>query len=393
VWAAWLCDTRTGLIGPQVPLATGGSWDVTLNDIDAVTLNLADGWLDTIPTQWWREWQGSILLAHTCGIRPVWEGWVFGPITNRPSQDIINVDENTKLAVDSLPGAGMREMLKYRIATAHDWNGSNLDAIKNTQIQFTKMALGTIQEELVKLACAKTAGNLPVRFNAAWRQADMPNDDGHTKTYDGFNVSNNDIDKLIDDLSNYVGGPDFMLRAGMDTPVDDVWRAYVLCVHGLEDQPWLPQEQMLIWDTTAPDSPFSRVEVTTNAATTTRQWATGAGDGAGVLIEVAQNDALIQSGMPLLESVGAYQSVSIADTLQRHAQADLAAVAAPRVQVNVTVQADHPASVLGSWHVGDRVQLVVAGQRNLSAGTHLMTVISASGSPDSESVDVSLQED
>ncbi|GAA2178568.1 hypothetical protein GCM10009785_01660 [Brooklawnia cerclae] len=395
-WSAWLVETTTGAVGPQVPLAAGGSWEITLNGIESWTLSLPDRWLDTVPRRWWNKWQASALICHSCPLWPEDHPWVLGPVTSVPKASTVTSADKQKTVIDTLSGTGLREILRWRkITGVVDWTSNDaLDALKNSVATFTGMSLGTIQEEIVRLAIARKAGRLPIRFDERWRQTGLAQDDGHTRNYEGWNVANNDADKLITELSEVIGGPDFMLRPGLDTRADDVWRAYATCLHGLEGQPWLPQERQIVWDATAPNGPVYGLDPAADAGgIRTRRWATGAGEGAGIAMQVSEDDGALADGMPLLEQSAAYQSVTNLPPLLDHAQADLAASSKPTVQLDLKVRGDHPQAVVGSWHVGDRVQVITPRLRDLDAGEHLMTIISARGGLDSEEIAVQLQED
>lgn len=397
MWGAWFANSQSGAVGPQIPLGgDSGSADITLNDIDTWSLKFPDSFLDTVPMKWWYPWMGSVLIMHKCETMPDWQPWSFGPITEWPKSSTTSLGpDGAEMLMEDISGNGMREFLKYRFITgpAESQSLTDMAAMEKSTVTFTKMSLGTIQEELTKLALNRTSGVLPIRFDPSLRQANQDDDDSHRRSYDGYNVSNNDADKLITDLSNVIGGPDYMLHAGLDTS-SGYWQAYTTCTHGVEGQPQIPQKAMLSWDATAPGGPVSSYEVSTDSGTiTTRSYATGAGEGAAIVMQAAQNDAQLNAGMPLLERTTSYESITNLPPLLAHAKADLAAGAFPTVQVTTKIRADHPQSAIGLWRVGDRVRMKVPYHRWLSHGEYIFTIIGAKVDLTSEDVTLSLQVD
>lgn len=388
MWAAWLADTITGTLGPQIPLLHSGKVDTPLNGVESWSVTLPNGWLRHVDKRWWTPWRASILIGHVSDLLPEVTAWCFGPITDPPSTDRIALD-GTAQAVDTLTGAGLREILKHRIYTGGvDYTG-DVDKVKAAIGQFEGMSLGTIQSLLVEAATQRRGGRLPVSFAMSQRETGL-GDKGRQRTYEGFNVANCDIDKLISEISNVKDGPDLMLRPRLVVDIGE----HVVCdvVHGTSRSTNIPQARQLVWDTTAPAGPINSLKIVSDAGSVVnRIWATGAGEGQGIAMQVRESDALLQQGYPLLEAVHTSQSTTRLETLAEHAAGQLASRSAPTVQVELSVQADHPSSLVGAWHVGDRVQLITPEHPALPAGQHLMTIISASVDLTSETVAIHLQ--
>ena len=384
MWHAWLVDTRSGWRGADLLPLLGGSVDVSLNEIDQVSVQVPDEVLRRLDARWWSPWRACLVVGHSCPLAPEPVAWAGGPITDMPQPSTITVD-GVGRAVDKLTAAGMRRILAYRHHTGgQDYRG-DVEAVKHATTHWTGLSLGTIARDLVEASTRRTGGELPIAYPQP-RETGL-GAAGHERTYEGWNLANDDLDKLLTDLSEVEHGPDIMLRPRLD---DNrvVWDMLTGTSAGVH----LPQDRQLVWDATAPAGPITDLEVHTDATSMcTRVWATGAGEGAGTAMAVAQADDLLSVGWPLMETVVTSRSTEQVDTLAGHARGRLAAGAAPIVQVNVTVQADHPSSLLGTWHVGDRVQLVTPDHPALPAGTHLMTVISATADLASESVTVHLQ--
>lgn len=388
MWGAWLVETMTGRVGARLDLL-GGSVETVLNGAD--TLKIATPWheLAKVDRRRWAPWQASLLIAHACPLLPDWRAWASGPIINLPSAEHVSINgEDTVVA--EIPGKGLREMLRYRIETAGTDYTGDVDAVKTATRKLSGMSLGTIGAELVKAALARRGGQLPIRFRAELRETGLT--PGHERTFEGFNVASSDVDKLLSNLSEVQGGPDFVLRPSLTT--DNGWQVTHDLLHGSSASPHIPQERQLVWDATAPDGPVTGMQIVTDSSlVATRVWATGAGDGAGIAMQVAEDQERLSAGWPLMETVVSSQTTTELATLAQHASGRLEAGHSPTVQANVTVQADHPASVLGTWHVGDRVLLCTPDHPALPAGEYLMTIITASADLGSESVRVHLQED
>ena len=388
MWGAWLVDTRTGIVGARLPLLAGTA-SVTLNDADEWDIQVPDGFLDTAPADAYQPWRASVLIAHSCDLLPSWAPFAFGPITTPPAPDTVTIN-GSRHAVDKITGAGMRKIFEYRIETGVDYRPGAIPT--DASITFEGMSLGTIQSELVRRATQRAGGMLPLTFPAQLRETGLGSK-GHTRTYEGWNVANNSVDKLITDLTEVKNGPDFMLRPTLSDPDAGQWKATCKVLHGTSTDPHIPQDRQLVWDATAPHGPMTGFEVPVSASTLcTRVWATGAGEGSTTAMQVAQADDLLAEGMPLLERTEAHQSVESTDVLAQHAAGTLESGRTVTRQVNATIEADHPSSVLGTWHVGDRVTLITPPHRNLPAGEHLMTIIDASIDLGSETVTVHMQE-
>lgn len=407
-WAAWLIETATGRIGPRVPALAGSKAEWLINGTGSWTVVCDGAWLDAVPRRWWYPWASGVLVCHDAddgsGPQPV----VAGPATAVPAASM-GPDGETGAPV-TLSGQDYRALLARRIITGwRDWPAPDSTwELQHEQLALEGMSLGTVAQRLVEKAMDRYAGALPVDVLPALAQ-DGLGAAGHTRTYYAHNLSNNDCDKLLTDLSNADGGPDIALRpvlrpgggAGPDT-------VRVELHHGVEGQPQIPQRGMPVWDAARPHGSVAGLKATTDSSGLyTRSWATGAGQDADILMDVRQNDDLMRAGMPLMEQVRAYQSVTRHETLLEHVDADLAAARTPVVQWQVDVDARAPGTRPGlDWSVGDRVRLLTPPSRayaRLEDGPDLpapprpldltVTTLSASADLDRDVVTVKMQED
>lgn len=365
-WGVWLIETTTGRVGPRVPLLAGSKAGWCINGAGSWTVVTDGAWLDTVPRRWWYPWASGVLVCHDAGDGSGWRPVQAGPAAAMPSAPVGPNGEAGQPV--TLSGGDYRAILAERIITGwRDWDGSSGTwDLQHEQLTLSGMSLGTIAARLVQKAMERYAGTLPIVLPAELEQTGLPDDDGHRRTYQAHNLSNSSAAKLLDDLSNVIGGPDMALRPVLDLG-DGMQpdRVAVEFRHGVEGQPQIPQAGMRVWDATRPRGNVTGLKVTCDASgMCTRAWATGAGQDADILMDVRQNEALMHAGAPLLERTRAYQSVTQHGTLLAHVDADLAAGAAPTVQWQVEVDASAPGTRPAlDWHVGDRVRLLTPPTR------------------------------
>jgi hypothetical protein len=161
--------------------------------------------------------------------------------------------------------------------------------------------------------------------------------------------------------------------------------------HGMTDNaPFIPQTNTPVWDTTAAMSQVTDLDMTTTGSyQTNRVFATGDGTNAQMKIRVAQDTTPLAVGYPLLETVQNYSGVKILETLQSHANANLAQNSKKLVEIQLSVRADGEHR-LGTFWPGNRVKLVVKGWRSLPDGTHNLRLLNINGS-DNNVIKMSLQ--
>ena len=86
MWRAYLIETMSGLVGPEVEMSTNGRLDITLNQIGSATVTVQKSSLEGITTRWLRPWAQGFLLTLEVdalgGEVPVFAG----PITAPPDE-------------------------------------------------------------------------------------------------------------------------------------------------------------------------------------------------------------------------------------------------------------------------------------------------------------------
>lgn len=406
MWSAFLFQTTTGQVGPQVPFHDQ-KWSVSLNDTEKFSLELKKSSLPNLDLKYWLDpWWAGVLIC--------WKGEpiVAGPITQRPTESFDDI---------SLECSGIRAVLARRLALTEksDWT-----SLAKTELAYRNMSLGSIAREVVKVAQNRPGGVLPIRYpvlegvpgnlpecqtedgnNCYWNAATRGNGKGssfyringvttyvdnpkgtHERTYKGFNLSNIFVDDVLTKLSEVINGPDIMFRPRLVASNQLVFDM----VYGTEKDPRLPQTSDVVFDTTAQYHGVSELRVVvTGSYQTHRVFATGAGQDEGTLIRMAQNLDPTKTGYPFLESVYDSGDSENADVVLNHARGNLQQNTANLLEMSMKVSAEglYP---LGSYQVGDVVQIITKGWVSLSDGAHKARVLNINGDS-STSVNLSLQ--
>ena len=379
----YLIRTMTGEVGALLDGATG-TWSDPLNGYGDLKVVVSRARLAEVERSWWAPWSGGLLVTRTTphGEQPVYAG----PITAPPEEAVDTV---------TLTAKGLGAILERREVLARDFagldpvpSGEAMSELARSVVPLTGRSLGTIMQDIVTLSTrAKVGGQLPIRFASPREVASTLNQ----RTYLGHNLANISCWKLLTELSEVINGPDFHLRA--EWAAEDRSLIRWALHHGTAAQPTIAQDWVLDIDTTAPKSVASGVSVKADAKDyANRVYWTGAGEGEGVIVRVAQAPARLATYEPLLESVGSTSDSDNPDLIQEHAAAALAA-GGTTVQVSLSVDSEDVRAQMGLWRVGDLARVTVAGWLNIPDGTHLLRIISASGTSGDPLVALEFQPD
>ena len=385
-WVAYLVETRTGIVGKRLDIAASGSWSIPAVGIEEWDVTVSRAELRRIDPVRWSPWWASVLVC--------WEAsdgrqtpWLLGPITTPPT-------EHPASDTATLTCRGVGALLEHRVVLARDYDQQDgvgeMTWLAKSTVALRGMSLGTIAQEVVKYATwFKPGGRLPIRFATPREEGARLNE----RTYEGWNLANNGAWKRLMELSEVRGGPNIQFRpewASEDqTTVQWAMHTGTVAQHGIA------QDWTMDLDATSTRSMVAKLDVKVDAtALTHRHYQTGAGEGAGTLVRMAQDLTQVADGVPLLETVAATSDSENPALVQAHAEAALKAGARPVRQVTVTIDGSDPRCEIGRWHAGDLVQLTVGSEwLTIPAGTTLMRVIAVKGSWASSMVDLELQED
>lgn len=391
---------------------SAGSMQHTLNGVGEWSVTCAADTVLARPVRDWYPWAASILIMHKAdSMHNAWVPVMLGPVTAMP----VMARAAGGQAADTLTLSGhdIRAILQRRLQTGwRDWpRPQGTWQLQHESLRVTGMSLGTIAEKLVAIATERRFGGaLPIRYRRDLWQAGLPTDEGHTREYFAWNLTNNSIDKLLTDLSECEGGPDIVFRPGVETDErNNPTKAFVTMLHGKEGQPQVPMSgPPPLWDLTAPEGPVSSVATTWDASHIyTRRWATGDGMEADILMDVRDSPDMQSLGMPLMEDVTGYSSIVTHGALLHHVDALVAQGRRPSCQWTVTAQQDMwPCRIDSDWYLGDRVRLrvpwelprddfvaVASKPVRMDGGEVLATVMGMKCDFSSEQATIDLQED
>lgn len=367
MWSAYLIQTVTGVIGPRVEFSSGVSWQIHLNDIENLTLNLEKSSLPKVDANTWlAPWWGGLLWKWND--QPI----LAGPFTARPIENFKTV---------SVQVGGIRSIFAHRfvIAEQTDWT-----KVATSVIQYDGLGLGTIVKRVVGVSMAKPAGALPIEYPLP--DEVIPGDTLHQRTYPGYDIQNLLTTDVLTKLSNVHNGPDIMFKPRMINDSQLVWDLWT----GTEANPRIYQSNTAVWDTTAPQSSVTDLSIVTSGAyQTDRVFGTGAGTGAGTLVRMVEDSSQGAKQFPLLESSTSVGTETNPDVVISNAQGSLNQNLKMLHDINLTVRAEATPE-FGSYWSGDAVQLITKGWLAIPDGVNNCRLITMSGS-DSSDITLSLQ--
>lgn len=366
-WRAYLARTMDGATGRAL-VVTGGSVTITLNGIEEIRVECSRASLAGVERHWWSPGSGAVLVTWEGdeGEVPIAAGRIDAPVGEDRAHKTITITA-------SGPGA----ILADRTVLDRDYSPGEEDAAKTSTIYWSGVSLGSMVGRIVQAACAKRNGWLPIVVPPVQYTS-------HERTYEGWNLGNNNAWKRIQELTEVIGGPDVMFRPRW---VDSDHTAFEWALAtGTEDQPGIAQQGPILWDSTSHDSPVESITVTSTAALAHRVYATGSGEGAGIALAIA--DAPLPEWMPLVEAVIADSDADHDPLLREKAAAAL--VTQPLDQLDMQVSS-RGQGAFGTWHVGDLVDVQVEGWLHVPDGVHQARLIAATFDLGSEVATVKCQ--
>lgn len=369
-----------GARGARLDLAAEGSWEVPLNGIESFSVTVGKDQVRRLDPLWWSPYRTSVCVS--------WQredgslvAWVAGPITGPPTET---------RATATFECRGIGAIFERRVLTAQEPISLSTAAqveMMTKNLRYTGMSYGTIGQEVVKRGLAKVGGTLPIVFGSPREQGSTL----RTRTYDGYNLANNQVWKRLTELSGVRNGPDIAFRPRWNA---EGWLEWVM-VHGTHAQPQIAQDWSMDLDTTSSLSPVASVDVTADASKlASRVYWTGAGEGSTTMVRVAEDRSRLHDQMPILETVGSTSDSANRDLIREHAIAGLAASRDVVTQINITVDGEDERCEIGRWRVGDAARVTLGDEwLTVPAGTTSKRIISAKGSWTNSMVDLAFQDD
>ena len=366
MWEAYFFQVVSGTIGPKVNFKDL-SWSISANDIGEFKVSLSKTDLPDIrQNPWLNEWWSGIVVMYAGN--PI----VAGPIISRPSESFTEIKLDCK---------DIRSVFEHRLAINEQDDWAKLAANK---VKYSGMSLGTIRKNVVQLGMNKPGGPLPISFPIA--DQDAPADGEHQRTYEGYNLSNINVDAILTKLSGVVNGPDFQFKPRLTS--DNKLTFDML--YGTEAYPYLQQDFVPVWDTTSTYGDVTDLDIVrTGTYMLNRAFVTGDGKNEATKIKEAHDFRFLERGYPLLEGVRSFGEIKTSEVLQGHATGYLNSNKNPMMEIQLTVRADgnYP---LGTFWPGWECQLHIKNWLDLKDGAYWMRILTISGS-NANSVRMSLQ--
>lgn len=368
LYEAWLVETMTGQLSAKLDVLSG-SWSQTAGAADEIKLTVSKAPLRGLDLgRWLIPWKTGVLV--TVDGLPL----TMGPLTQPPDISRTTVD---------LTAGGALSLLDRRYATAADYApGQGVDLAESV-LSYSGLSLGSIAWRLVENAMARRGGALPIVQGSP----DEVMSPGNERNYQGFDVSNLGTAHLLELLSGVIRGP--QVRFDAQWADDTHRRAEWVMRHGTKVSVDIPQAIVLTVDTTAPRGRITEPTVKTAWTPYAKIYGTGAGEGSGTLIGIAENTD-IMNNLPLIEAVISDTSAEDLDTLTGHIQAKLDTCRTMTVQVNTSIDTtagQHPTV----WHPGE-IALVRLSDEWWPLPTEMdARIVTRKGTIGSPIVDVELQ--
>ena len=383
MWSCFIFDTMTGLVQRSIDIPAL-SWRLTVSNCSLATTRdkgVGEDEGSGLRVPWSvlevdDSSQADRLLAPLRrGICLAWDGVpvVAGAIGSRT-----DTWEDTSFSLVS-----PFDLLKSRIAVVEGTFGAAEGHTTSSFHRWTGQSLRSIASWLICNAVTKPGGQLPIDY------AHYQNERGkHERTYDGFNARNNDINKLLGELTNVIGGPDMQFRPYMYDSTHLHWRF----IAGSDGDPHIHSDGLIPVLNCFPGGGSIQNLTVAHLPPVMRVYGTGAGEDKATLSHLAQDMTLCQRSdpWPLLESTaadsGGWDNYGL---VQKHTEAQLAASKMPLVQMKGTVNVSDPDCPLqpGTFWPGQLCLVDIDGFMSLPSGRYSLRVMEMSGDL-SGSVDV-----
>lgn len=370
-WKAFLVETTTGVIGPEVSLREGSDFSLSLasDSVSEFSLEKTDLPKEDL-NRWLDSWWSSILITF--------EGRAIfcGPIISNPREYIDHIQFNC---------GSVRSILTGRYVITEE-------AIRSTSmakavIKYDGLSLGAIAQEVVKLALEKPGGNIPMQYVSPYETVE--NNADHQRTYKGYNLSTLSVDEVLTKISEVSKGPDIMFRPRLIDDNSFTWEMH----HGTKNDPRISQKVIPEFDLTTAKGQSASLEITkTGTYLTDRVFSLGGGTNEATVMSVAQDLSKTSQGYPLRESVVTVSDSTNKTVVNNHAVSSLKQNRKPLTEFTLFVDVRGPYP-LGSFWPGDLVKIYSEGFYNLPDGENKMRLLNISGSFGSGKIRLSLQLD
>lgn len=374
MWSCQLFDTLTGQLAEPIDIPNV-SWSVNVSDCSLSTTKdkgTGEGEMNSL-TLPWEAVPGATngakqraIAAYRRGLVLAWDGIavVAGIIGDRKDGWL----DTTFDLVSPM------SFLEQRYVVNENTFGKASGGTTTSNIELRKLSFRAIACEIVRLATsAKPGGQLPIYLPYEGEAG------GHQRTYYGYNVANNDAKKLLDALTNVIGGCDIQFRPEFTSDQYMRWTLYC----GSDAEPLFLGQSPTPSLTAFPGGGTAEDVVVAHDGATHRVYQTGAGQDQATLCYLAEDLTLVNRSdpYPLVETHKSNTDDEKLSLVQSHARANLANLNYPVCQVTCSVNAADPANPVkpGLVWPGEPIDLYVEGHPALPDGVHEMRLMEMSG--------------
>lgn len=377
MWQAFLFDARTGAIGEPIEIPNM-RWDITVSDCSARTARDEGGegagemTVSGLEMPWSaipgddRYAKMRAISSYRRGLMLEWDGVpvVAGIIGDRKDSWL-----DTSFEV-----YGPMQILESRFLCEEGYFGAAKGSKTKWTLSYKKRSLRAIAADIVDRCTGyKEGGYLPI---------DLPyigESGSHERTYNGWNVQNNAAQKLLDEISSVIGGPDIQFRPYLSDETHMRWAMEA----GSDSEPALAGGSPTPTIQAFPGGGSAQnVEVAWQGPVM-RVYGTGDGQDEGTLCHLSEDLALVQGNDPmvLLEATASSSDWDTANLVKQHADAELNDLKATIAQITCTVNANDSSNpvVPGRVWPGQVVYLNIGGYPSLPDGTYKLRLMEMSG--------------
>lgn len=391
MWECRLADTMTGLIGEPIDIPRL-SWSVSVSDCSLSTTRdkgAGDYTGSGLTVPWTALPWGSqgererALASYRRALVLMWDGApvVFGAIGPRTDTwhdtsfsllSAMGILGSRYLVTEGAFGAGSTWAKDADYQHEGEQEGT-VWGTTTSSVALSGLSLRAIASELVRLCTSgKRGGELPI---------DLPylNEPGtHERTYWGYSVSNASCRRLLENISDVTNGPDLTFRPYLA----DQAHVRLTLDGGTDADPYVHMGGEVPTLTCRPGGGTLQGLKVATQGPCERVYATGAGQETAMLCHLSEDMTLCEQGdpWPLMEATMSDTDCTTPGLLGSHADARLAGMSRPVVQMTGTVDASDPhAPRPGEVWPGQYVDVVIEGFPTLPDGTYHLRLMEMSG--------------
>lgn len=377
-WRCYLGDTMTGLIDRPIDLPSF-SWSVDVGDCSLSTNRDKGAGTD--------EWSGitvpwsaigeenptaraSALSSLRRSLTLFWtddEGSIGNPLIWGAIGARTDTWLDTSFSLDS-----MYSLLSQRYVVREGQYGAGEGSTSPGAIRYQGLSYRGIICGIVDLCTSqKPGGLLPVDLPYLGEQGTR------AREYSEYDVQNNSCAKLIDNLTNVIGGPDVQFRPYMS----DGQHVRVRIVAGSDGDVYLGQSTVHTLTCFPGGGTIQNLSVD-HVGPVMRVYSSGSGTDAAQLCHLSEDLTLstLSDPWPLIETTYSDSDTDALDVLVSHADAQLAGNCRPLMQISGDVDFSDPdVPSPGSIWPGELVDIAVDGFPTLPDGVYRCRLMQMSG--------------